>query len=107
MFLITPQTSEERIRFIDEVSEAFIYMVSSFSTTGAQKIFGDETVNYFKRINKMNLKAPLLVGFGISNQETCRVASDNSDGVIIGSAYINCLKSSGIKATKKFIEGLR
>ena len=61
----------------------------------------------FKRINKMNLKAPLLVGFGISNQETCRVATENSDGAIIGSAYINCLKSSGIKATKKFIEGLR
>ena len=55
----------------------------------------------------MNLKAPLLVGFGISNQETCRVATENSDGAIIGSAYINCLKSSGIKATKKFIEGLR
>jgi tryptophan synthase alpha chain len=82
-------------------------MVSSFSTTGAQKIFGDETVNYFKRINKMNLKAPLLVGFGISNQETYRVATENSDGVIIGSAYINSLKCGGIKVTKKFIEDLR
>jgi tryptophan synthase alpha chain len=55
----------------------------------------------------MNLKAPLLVGFGISNQETCRVATENSDGVIIGSAYINSLKCGGIKATKKFIEDLR
>ena len=107
MFLITPQTSEKRIRFIDKISDGFIYMVSSYSTTGAQKIFGDETIKYFKRINQMKLKSPLLVGFGISNKETRRVASINSNGVIIGSAYINMLTKYGIKQTKKFINKLK
>ena len=107
MFLITPKTSEKRIRFIDKISDGFIYMVSSYSTTGAQKIFGDETIKYFKRINQMKLKSPLLVGFGISNKETRRVASINSNGVIIGSAYINMLTKHGIKQTKKFINKLK
>ena len=107
MFLITPQTSEKRIRFIDKISDGFIYMVSSYSTTGAQKIFGDETIKYFKRINQMKLKSPLLVGFGISNKETRRVASINSNGVIIGSAYINMLTKYGSKQTKKFINKLK
>ena len=107
MFLITPQTSENRIRFIDEISDGFIYMVSSYSTTGAQKIFGDETIKYFKRINQMKLKSPLLVGFGISNKETRKVASINSNGVIIGSAFINMLTKYGIKQTKKFINELK
>ena len=107
MFLITPQTSEKRIRFIDEISDGFIYMVSSYSTTGAQKIFGDETIKYFKRINQMKLKSPLLVGFGISNKETRKVASINSNGVIIGSAFINMLTTHGIKQTKKFINELK
>ena len=107
MFLITPQTSEKRIRFIDKISNGFIYMVSSYSTTGAQKIFGDETIKYFKRINQMKLRSPLLVGFGISNKETRKVASINSDGVIIGSAYINMLTKYGIKQTKKFINKLK
>jgi tryptophan synthase alpha chain len=107
MFLITPQTSEKRIRFIDEISDGFIYMVSSYSTTGAQKIFGDETIKYFKRINQMKLKSPLLVGFGISNKETRGVASINSNGVIIGSAYINMLTNQGIKQTKNFINTLK
>ena len=107
MFLITPQTSESRIRFIDKISNGFIYMVSSYSTTGAQKIFGDETIKYFKRINQMKLRSPLLVGFGISNKETRKVASINSDGVIIGSAYINMLTKHGIKQTKKFINKLK
>ena len=107
MFLITPQTSEKRIRFIDEISDGFIYMVSCYSTTGAQKIFGDETIKYFKRINQMKLKSPLLVGFGISNKETRKVASINSNGVIIGSAFINMLTTHGIKQTKKFINELK
>ena len=107
MFLITPQTSEKRIRFIDKISNGFIYMVSSYSTTGAQKIFGDETIKYFKRINQMKLRSPLLVGFGISNKDTRKIASINSDGVIIGSAYINMLTKHGIKQTKKFINKLK
>ena len=70
IFLITPQTSEKRIRFIDSISNVFIYMVSSASTTGEQKSFGEDQENYFKRIAEMKLKSPLIVGFGISNRET-------------------------------------
>ena len=106
MFLITPQTSDERIRYIDEISDGFIYMVSSFSITGEQNSFGDETINYFNRINNMNLKTPLLVGFGISNKETFNLACENSKGAIIGSAYINNLKINGISGTKSFIQNL-
>ena len=68
MFLITPQTSIERIKFIDKISSGFIYMVSSFSITGAVNSFKKEQKEYFERINKMNLKSPLLIGFGISNK---------------------------------------
>ncbi|MEK9530835.1 MAG: tryptophan synthase subunit alpha, partial [Flavobacteriaceae bacterium] len=87
MFLITPQTPDERIRFIDNVSEGFIYMVSSAATTGAQSSFGNTQEAYFKRIEAMNLKAKLLVGFGISNAETYQAATAHSKGAIIGSAF--------------------
>ena len=74
MFLITPQTSIERVKFIDKISNGFIYMVSSFSITGAVNSFQKEQKEYFERINKMNLKSPLLIGFGISNRETYKDA---------------------------------
>ena len=70
VFLITPQTSVERINFIDAISSGFIYMVSSASVTGSQSGFGDEQTNYFKRIANMNLNNPQIIGFGISNNET-------------------------------------
>ena len=70
VFLITPQTSDDRIRYIDSISKGFIYMVSSASTTGAQSGFGQEQTSYFERIANMNLKNPQIVGFGISNNET-------------------------------------
>lgn len=70
VFLITPQTSEERIRYIDSISNGFIYMVSSASTTGAQSGFGETQITYFERISKMNLNNPQIVGFGISNNDT-------------------------------------
>ncbi|MCD8043905.1 MAG: tryptophan synthase subunit alpha [Tannerellaceae bacterium] len=88
IMLITPETSEERIRLIDDHTDGFIYMVSSAAITGAQKSFNEEKQAYFRRINAMNLKNPRLVGFGISNKETFEAAASNSSGAIIGSKFI-------------------
>ena len=107
MFLITPQTPEERIRYIDSVSEGFIYMVSSAATTGAQSNFGDTQTKYFKRIGNMNLNAKLLVGFGISNAETYQSATANSKGAIIGSAFIKHLEANGAESVASFIQQIR
>lgn len=103
VFLITPQTSAERIRFIDTISNGFIYMVSSASTTGAKTGFGDEQAQYFKRIANMNLKNPLIVGFGISDRETFLQATAHTKGAIIGSAFIKHLKKNGVNAIDKFV----
>ncbi|MGB0477631.1 MAG: tryptophan synthase subunit alpha [Flavobacteriaceae bacterium] len=107
MFLITPQTPDNRIDYIDKVSEGFIYMVSSAATTGAQGSFGNEQEQYFKRIGAMNLKSKLLVGFGISNRETYDAAVAHSQGAIIGSAFIKHLEKNGSNSVKKFIEQIR
>ena len=107
MFLITPQTPDERIRYIDKVSEGFIYMVSSAATTGAQSSFGDVQTEYFKRIGAMNLNAKLLVGFGISNAETYQAATAYSKGAIIGSAFIKHLEKNGANSVAAFIEEVR
>lgn len=107
MFLITPQTPEERIRYIDNVSEGFIYMVSSAATTGAKSSFGDEQTQYFKRIGDMKLNAKLLVGFGISNAETYQAATANSKGAIIGSAFIKHLDTRGATRVADFITQIR
>jgi len=102
VFLITPQTSDERIRFIDSVSDGFIYMVSSASTTGAKTGFGNEQDEYFDRIAKMNLKNPQIVGFGISNNETFTQATKQAKGAIIGSAFIKYLTKNGIDTIDNF-----
>lgn len=107
MFLITPQTPEERIRYIDKVSEGFIYMVSSAATTGAQSSFGDTQAEYFKRIGAMNLNAKLLVGFGISNAETYQAATAHSKGAIIGSAFIKHLEANGADSVASFVRQIR
>ncbi|MGB1535910.1 MAG: tryptophan synthase subunit alpha [Flavobacteriaceae bacterium] len=107
MFLITPQTSESRIRFIDQVSNGFIYMVSSASVTGAKNTFGETQKAYFKRIQNMNLKTPTVVGFGISNAETFTDATNASRGAIIGSAFIKFLATEGIDQIPKFISSIR
>ncbi len=88
VFLITPQTTEERIRYIDSISDGFIYMVSTASTTGAQGSFGNTQKEYFKRISRMQLKTPQIVGFGISNKETFELATRHAAGAIIGSAFV-------------------
>jgi tryptophan synthase alpha chain len=106
MFLITPQTSVERINFIDSISNGFIYMVSSASVTGSQSGFGDEQTNYFKRISDMQLNNPQIVGFGISNNETFKQATKYAKGAIIGSAFINHLANNNIKTINTFVNSI-
>ena len=103
VFLITPQTSEERIRYIDSISNGFIYMVSSASTTGAQSGFGDEQAAYFERIATMNLKNPQIVGFGISNNETFTQATKYAKGAIIGSAFVKHVTNQGVNNIDDFV----
>ena len=107
MFLITPQTPEERIRYIDKVSNGFIYMVSSASVTGAKNTFGQTQTDYFDRIEKLNLNTPTVVGFGISNATTYQAATRHSKGAIIGSAFIQFLEKEGIDQIEKFIASIR
>jgi tryptophan synthase alpha chain len=107
IFLITPQTSDERIRFIDSVSDGFIYMVSSASVTGSQSGFGSTQENYFKRIADMNLKNPQIIGFGISNQETFNQATHFAKGAIIGSAFIKNLTENGVESIEEFVRAIR
>jgi len=109
VLLITPDTSDERIRAIDEHTSSFIYMVSSASTTGAQTSFNDSKQAYFRRINAMGLKNPRLIGFGISNKSTLDAAFANASGAIIGSRFVECLtKSQSVKeAVNMLLEGLK
>jgi len=106
VFLITPQTSVERINFIDSISNGFIYMVSSASVTGSNSGFGDEQTKYFKRIAKMNLKNPQIIGFGISNNETFTQATTHAKGAIIGSAFIKYLTKNGVNTITNFVSSI-
>lgn len=91
IMLITPETSEERVRFIDDNTDGFIYMVSSAATTGAQKEFDAAKQAYFAKINNMKLKHPHMIGFGISNHQTLESAQANAAGAIIGSKFVSLL----------------
>jgi tryptophan synthase alpha chain len=104
VFLITPQTTDERIHFIDGVSNGFIYMVSSASVTGSQSGFGDIQESYFKRIANMNLKNPQIIGFGINNAATFKQATQFAKGAIIGSAFIKNLTENGVSSIPNFIK---
>ena len=95
IMMITPETSEERIRFIDQHTDGFIYMVSSASITGAQSRFDEVKVDYFRRINAMQLHNPRMIGFGISNRQTLESAQANAAGAIIGSKFVSLLRESG------------
>jgi tryptophan synthase alpha chain len=110
IFLVTPETGEERIRKIDSLSSGFIYAVSSSSTTGnlAAKPGREMQTAYLKRLKAMQLTNPVLVGFGIKDRENFRAAAEFANGAIIGSAYINALKSSvDIEdTTKEFLNGI-
>jgi tryptophan synthase alpha chain len=100
IFLITPQTSDERLRVIDDISSGFIYMVSSNSTTGAKTSVSDFQKQYFERVKELQLKNPRLIGFGISNAETFANACQYANGAIIGSAFVKALDGSGTLAKK-------
>ncbi len=107
VFLITPQTSEKRIRFIDSISNGFIYMVSSASTTGVQNSFGESQNTYFDKIAAMDLKSPRIVGFGISNKATFEQATNKTSGAIIGSAFVNHLTKNGVNHISDFIRSIK
>ena len=107
IFLITPQTSEERIKLIDKNSKGFIYMVSSSSITGPKKNLEDTSFKYFDKISNMNLNNPSIVGFGISNRETYEKVVERSKGAIIGSAFINFIEQNSIEDIGKFIKKFR
>ncbi|GAB3318216.1 tryptophan synthase subunit alpha [Larkinella ripae] len=110
IFLITPQTSENRIHQIDEESNGFIYMVSSASTTGSQKGITDEMKAYFSRIKAMNIKNPRLIGFGIQDFDTFQTASHYANGAIIGSAFVRLLEQNQANQTTaihNFIQSIR
>ncbi|MDR0940733.1 MAG: tryptophan synthase subunit alpha [Bacteroidales bacterium] len=108
IMLITPETSEKRVRLIDEHTQGFIYMVSSAATTGAQQCFDEKKQDYFKRINAMNLRNPRLIGFGVSNKATFDAAISNASGAIVGSKFVQLLeKSNSIKhAVEQLINDL-
>jgi tryptophan synthase alpha chain len=109
VFLISPQTSGERIKEIDRLGRGFIYMVSSASTTGVKDGFQTDQINYFKRIRKMKLEHPRLIGFGISTRETFDQACRYASGAIIGSAFMKTLMGEGSIPDKvsQFIHQIR
>ena len=109
IMLITPETSDERIRFIDDHTDGFIYMVSSASTTGAQQSFGDQKQAYFSRIQAMHLKHPCMIGFGISNKQTLEAAQSHAAGAIIGSKFVKLYEETqdAGKAMDKLLEALK
>ncbi len=108
VFLVTPNTSIERIRSIDNASDAFIYVVSSAATTGKQKSFGQAQKEYFQRLRSMKLKNPLIGGFGIHNNQTLSQAWENLNGAICGSAFLKKLAEypDTDKAIKQLLDDL-
>ena len=109
IMLITPETSDERIRLIDSHTDGFIYMVSSAATTGAQHEFDAAKQAYFSRINAMNLRNPRMIGFGISNRQTLEAAQQNASGAIIGSKFVSLLQQnpSPNDAIRQLLEALK
>ncbi|UTD16363.1 tryptophan synthase subunit alpha [Tenacibaculum mesophilum] len=107
VFLITPHTSDERIRKIDSLTNAFIYVVASASITGAKGEVSSAQINYFKRIQAMNLQSKLIVGFGISDNKTFTTACEYMNGAIIGSAFIKELEKNGIEEISNFVRTVK
>lgn len=110
IMLITPETSEERIRQIDQHTDGFIYMVSSAAITGAQKDFNEQKRAYFRRIEAMNLQHPRMIGFGISNRQTYEAAASHAAGCIIGSKFVTLLEEEhgdAGKAVDRLLEALK
>ena len=110
IMLITPETSEERIRLIDDHTDGFIYMVSSAAITGAQKDFNAQKLAYFERIAALNLRNPRMIGFGISNKQTYESAASHAAGAIIGSKFVTLLEEhegNAEKAIDDLLEALK
>lgn len=109
IMLITPETSDDRIRFIDDHTDGFIYMVSSAAITGAQRSFDEQKQQYFRRIDQMQLRNPRMIGFGISNAQTLKAAQDNAAGAIIGSKFVALLQETqnADKALDQLFDALR
>ena len=107
VFLITPQTSNQRILEIDAVSDSFIYMVSTAAITGSQAGFGNEQMTYFERISKMNLKNQQIIGFGINNSETFNQATLHQKGAIIGSAFVKFIATNSIEKIGDFVRKIK
>lgn len=109
IMLITPETSDERIRFIDDNTDGFVYMVSSAAITGAQKSFDEAKQEYFSRIHAMNLRNPRMIGFGISNKQTLEAAQNNAAGAIIGSKFVSLMGESAStdEALDKLFDALK
>lgn len=107
-FLITPNTADDRIRMLDELTTGFIYVVSSASITGAKSGISDEQITYFKRLNEGDLiTSPKLIGFGISDNETFTTACDYANGAIIGSAFIKMLADKGVAGIAEYVKSVR
>ena len=100
IMLITPQTPEKRIREIDRLSKGFIYMVSSYGTTGTREKFSQKQEEYFRRIAAMKLKTPCMIGFGVGNKSTWEIACKHARGAIIGSAFIKALEGPASNQAK-------
>jgi len=109
IMMITPETSDERIKLIDDHTDSFIYMVSSAGITGAQSYFGDAKQAYFRHVNAMNLRNPRMIGFGISNRQTLEMAQQNAAGAIIGSKFVSLLneKETPLQAVDALLEALK
>jgi len=107
-FLITPQTTDDRIAKIGQLSTGFIYVVSSSSITGKSRDISEEQKAYFARIDALELQQPKLIGFGISDAKSFRTACEYANGAIIGSAFIRALKDVNdvSAATRNFVEGI-
>ena len=107
VFLVTPETSEERVRRVDALSTGFLYAVSSSSTTGGNKDLNDQQ-GYFERLEKMQLRNPVMVGFGIRDRASFEVACRHANGAIIGTAYIKALENGKPVdvATKEFLDAI-
>ena len=106
--LISPNTSDKRIKEIDSISNGFIYVVSSSSITGKRSDFSDEQINYFKRIEDLKLINPKIIGFGISDKDSYRSACQYSNGAIIGTSFIKALSGNNLKKSiKNYISGIR
>ena len=107
VFLITPQTTTERILKIDSYTKSFIYMVASSSITGAKGEISQEQIDYFNRVKSLKLKSKLIIGFGISDHKTFSKACQYSNGAIIGSAFINYLGENGTEKIGDFVKSIK